>query len=66
MPVLTIQLAKSVVAVARQRAEASGVPVERWVREIVESYVASERCAHRGALPRRRRRSPTTPIRELT
>ena len=43
---IVIKLRANVVADARSRAAAAGVPVDRWCAQVVESFVAGERCAH--------------------
>ena len=46
-----ITLPRPVAAEARQRAEAAGVGLSRWASEVVEAFVAGERCAHHPAPP---------------
>jgi hypothetical protein len=50
---LRLSLPPEVLAIVRARAAASEVPLARWVGEVVESYVAGERCAaqHHAAPP---------------
>jgi hypothetical protein len=49
--VVKIWLPVPVAAIARQRAEAAEVPVSRWAAEVIEAFVAGERCQQQHAAP---------------
>jgi len=43
---LTIRLPEEVSAEMTRRAVLSGIPVSKWAAEVVESFIAGERCRH--------------------
>jgi hypothetical protein len=44
---LKITLPVHVAQEIRRRAELSGIPVSQWAAQVVEAFVAGERCQHR-------------------
>jgi hypothetical protein len=48
MPLVKITLSTPLARDARHQAAEAGLPLERWLGEVVESYLANERCQHDG------------------
>ena len=43
---LTVRLPPTVVAEVARRAQRCGLAAPAWVRQVIEAYLAEERCAH--------------------
>ena len=43
---LTVRLSPTVVQEVARRAQRCGLDVPRWVGQVIEAYLAGDRCAH--------------------